>query len=129
MTKSKSYPASSSTRREQKGLEDEDGDSDLEPLSSLTQPTLSAKEASPGGTSLSRNDNQNNKLEPDAASASSPKKKLFRARTSAPGFYEEVHLDDEERDDQLAAAAAAAGRGSRTRSAVRWSDVSIIDLT
>lgn len=120
VTKSKSCSASSSTRPKQKGLEDEDCDSDLEPLSSLTQPTPSAKKASPERTS------QSNK-EAGVARSSSPKKKLFRARTSAPGFYEEVYLDEEERDDQLAAAAAAAG--SRTSSAVRWSDVSIIDLT
>ncbi|KAH0600700.1 hypothetical protein MHUMG1_01699 [Metarhizium humberi] len=53
----------------------------------------------------------------------SPKKKLFRARPSGSGFFEEVELDEEERNAELNT------KLSRKGAAVRWSDVSIIDLT
>ncbi|KHN97763.1 DNA repair protein (XPGC)/ Rad [Metarhizium album ARSEF 1941] len=53
----------------------------------------------------------------------SPKKKLFRARASGSGFFEEVELCEEERHAELNAELGRKGV------AVRWSDVSVIDLT
>ncbi|KAG6003774.1 hypothetical protein E4U43_000867 [Claviceps pusilla] len=106
------------------------GDSDLEPLSALKRPTSSssAKESSflkaTNSTIVRGQDDESHQTMP------TPKKKLLRPRVSAPGFYEEIELDDEERDVQLAAAAAAAAEGgSRASRAIRWSDVSVIDLT
>ncbi|KAG5975148.1 hypothetical protein E4U55_007833 [Claviceps digitariae] len=112
-------------------LDDTDGDddSDLEPLSALLQSTSSSsvKEASSpeaASSTLARHPNHESHQ-----TSSLPKKKLLRPRLSAPGFYEEIELGGEEREAQLAAAAAAAAAGSRASRAIRWSDVSVIDLT
>ncbi|KAG6020571.1 hypothetical protein E4U41_002808 [Claviceps citrina] len=130
----------------------QDGDSDLEPLAALTRPASSSSTPPPTGETAAPPPSP-----PEAAAAatlarehggnmsdqvgSSPKKKrLFRPRTSAPGFYEEIELGGQERDAQLAEEAAAAaaaagsrasraGRASRASRAIRWSDVSVIDLT
>ncbi|KAG5923968.1 hypothetical protein E4U53_003488 [Claviceps sorghi] len=107
---------------------DGDGDSDLGPLSARMRPTpaSSAKEVSSipaASTALARDQNEEARR-----AGASPKKKLLRPLLSAPGFYEEIELGDEERDVQLAAAAGGS-RASRASRAIRWSDVSVIDLT
>ncbi|KAG6004802.1 hypothetical protein E4U21_000758 [Claviceps maximensis] len=108
---------------------DDGGDSDLEPLSALMQATSSssAKEASSlRATSSALVRDQDDECR---QTGSSPKKKMLRPCVSAPGFYEEIELGEEERDVQLAMAAAEAAAGSRASRPIRWSDVSIIDLT
>ncbi|KIE01180.1 DNA repair protein (XPGC)/ Rad, partial [Metarhizium majus ARSEF 297] len=93
-------------------------DSDLESISALArspspiQPVSDEETAAVGqGESSSR------------GPGPSPKKKLFRARPSGSGFFEEVELDEEERNAELNT------KLSKKGAAVRWSDVSIIDLT
>lgn len=94
-----------------------DSDSDLEPLSSIVQPPSPIKRVSTIKETPLYQEKESPKI------TTSPKKKLLRVRPSGSGFFDEVELDAEQRDAQL-----TSKTGKRT-GLVRWSDVSIIDLT
>ncbi|KAG8419362.1 hypothetical protein J3458_004233 [Metarhizium acridum] len=93
-------------------------DSDLESISALARSVSPVQQVSDEETAAVSQGCSSSR-EP----GSSPKKKLFRARASGSGFFEEVELDEEERNMELNT------NLSRRKAAVRWSDVSIIDLT
>ncbi|KAK2590154.1 hypothetical protein QQS21_012165 [Conoideocrella luteorostrata] len=95
---------------------DMESDSDLDSLPSFTQAKPSEKADSPD-TTITRQEHE------PKQTASSPKKRLFRPRLSAAGYFEEVELNAGERDAQIVS------KGGKTSSVVRWSDVSIVDLT
>ncbi|KAG6208364.1 hypothetical protein E4U35_000123 [Claviceps purpurea] len=121
----------SDTDGEEEG--EEGKDSNLGPLSMPTQPpSSSATKVCPPET-ITRSVTRDETEKPDQ-NPSSPKKKLLRPHLSRLGFYEEVELDSEERDAELAAADAraggAGGRSSRNKAKpLRWSDVTVVDLT
>lgn len=94
-----------------------DSDSDLEPLSSIAQPASPTKPASTVHEVPTCQEKESGKT------ITSPKKKLLRVRPSGSGFFDEVELDAEERDAQLTSTSG------KKAGLVRWSDVSIIDLT
>ncbi|TWU75672.1 hypothetical protein ED733_007314 [Metarhizium rileyi] len=118
--KSEVRPTEERVMRTEKRTEEEmQYDSDFESASSPIQPTSSVENVSvdkPASSSEGRRP-------PGENTELLPKKKLFRARLSGSGFVEEVELDEEERIAELDT------QGGRRRAAVRWSDVSIIDLT
>lgn len=108
-------------------------DSNLSPISAPTQPpSATATRLCPPET-ITRSATRD-EIEKPIQTPSSPKKKLLRPHLSRPGFYEEVELDSEERDAELAAADADAGADGRSgrrskAKALRWSDVTVVDLT
>ncbi|KAG6088915.1 hypothetical protein E4U15_004747 [Claviceps sp. LM218 group G6] len=119
----------SDTDEEKEG--EEGKDSNLGPLSMPTQPPSSSVTKVCPPETITRSATRDEIEKPDQT-PSSPKKKLLRPHSSRPGFYEEVELDSEERDAELAAADAEAGGRSGRRSkakALRWSDVTVVDLT
>jgi Holliday junction resolvase YEN1 len=94
-----------------------DSDSDLEPIYSLAKPGLSVKEIP------QKQATRHNEEPAGTMGHPAPTKKLFRARASGSGFIEEVELSAEEREAELNS------KSGKKSSMVRWSDVSIIDLT
>lgn len=101
----------------------DDEDDDLPPLSSLVsnrspQPKSQAKR---------------HKRPPGSDRGSSPvragKKKVFIPRTSAVGFFKEVEVEADERDEWVWRETRHLEGKGRTHGAVRWSDVSFVDLT
>ncbi|KAG6029259.1 hypothetical protein E4U19_001107 [Claviceps sp. Clav32 group G5] len=111
-------------------------DSNLGPLSIPTRPPSSSVTKVCPPELITRSATRDETEKPDQT-PSSPKKKLLRPHLTRPGFYEEVELDSEERDAELAAAEAGAGAGAtggrcgrRSKAkALRWSDVTVVDLT
>ncbi|KAG5939796.1 hypothetical protein E4U59_002875 [Claviceps monticola] len=122
----------SDTDGEEEG--EEGKDSNLGPLSMPTQPLSSTATKDCLPETITRSVTRD-EIEKPNQNPSSPKKKMLRPHLSRPGFYEEVEMDSEERDAELAAAdagaGAAGGRSSRRSKAkaLRWSDVTVVDLT
>lgn len=116
LSKPKTNAAEPREVQKEKEVETEDSDSDLASVSSLIRPSLPTerdsmeKKASRTGVKSSQIN-------------SSSKKKIFRARKSESGFFEEVELEAEERELE------ANSKTGKKAAELRWSDVSVIDLT
>ncbi|GAO18458.1 hypothetical protein UVI_02042280 [Ustilaginoidea virens] len=92
-----------------------DSDSDLEPLSAILQKNPLKKQASSRNTPSSAENRS-------GGNTSLPRETAAKALISSDGIFDEARPDAEQGDGQSAAG------GSRS-TGVRWSDVSIIDLT
>ena len=119
---------------------DETDESDLEPLAALAPPSTGTESSGaadsnsspllppmqPTSSSMRQSNVKNDSFSrQDVVPSPSPKKKLFRARASMSGFFEEEELSNDLRDDAIVEGAKRGGKAV----ALRWSDVSVIDLT